>query len=100
MASMQKSTKKQNGRKDGSPKGKKSSSSNRSHKRSSSSRNKEIDILCQTDSSSSRRDKDSCLDGCEGGQQEPLHAGSGSAGGDDIPSNSAAPMGYYQEEGK
>ena len=25
------------------------------------------------------------LEGCEGGDQEPLHAGSGSAGGDDFP---------------
>lgn len=31
------------------------------------------------------------LDGREGGEGEPMHAGSGSAGGDDLGSNNAGP---------
>ena len=41
-----------------------------------------------TNSSSGRSGS---LDGCEGGEGEPMHAGSGSAGGDDLGSNNAAP---------
>ena len=56
--------------------------------KSSASKSSKSGLDFATGSSSSQRGS---LDGCEGGQEEAIRAGSGSAGGDDLPSNTAAP---------